>query len=128
MQAGAGEQGGADAAAAMAIEHRDAEFGVSLRAPDVPRADDLQVVADDAERRVLLEIDAPHVGAHRRVVERHAEAQPPVVGAEREEMSFERRAFHPGELAHDDVHATFLKASLAAASVASISAAPCAPE
>ena len=118
----------ADAAPAMAFEHRDAELGVRAAARDVRRPDEVQGVIEHAEQRVALEVDALHVSAHRRIVEGGAEAQAPVRSAERQKMRLEGRTLQPRELANQDIGQIFLKESRAAASVASISAAPCAAD
>ena len=112
----------------MAFEHRHAKLGVRAAASDVRRSGKVQGIVEYAEHRVALEVDALHVSAHRRIVEGGAEAQAPVLATKRQEMRLEGRTFRPRELANQDIGQIFLKDSRAAASVASISAAPCAAD
>src|SRR5687768_1919455 len=127
-QVGAREQRTADAAPAMAFEYRDSELGVRAAASDVRRTGKVQGIVEYAEQRIALEVDAFHVSAHRRIVESATEAQAPVRAAERQEVRLEGWTFRPRELANQDVGQIFWKDSRAAASVASISAVPCAAE
>jgi len=122
------EKRAADAAAAVLRQHRYAELGVLLAARDVRRTDEVQNVVINAEGRIALEIDARHIGTHRVVVDRNAEAQPAIFAVEGEEMRLERRPLQPGKLANRNVGQIFSKDARAAASVASISAAPCAAD
>src|SRR5688500_4011627 len=122
------EQGAPDTTAALTRQHRHAELGMAVAARDMRHTEQVQAVVGNAEHHVPLVIDARDVGAQRVVVERHAETQPPVFSAEREEMRLERGSDQPGQLTNQDVGQIFLKDSRAAASVASISAAPCAAD
>src|SRR5258706_10245231 len=65
-------------------------------------AEQLELVVEHAEGRVVLEIDALHVSAHRGVAQGDAEAQPPVLGAKREEVPLKRGALAQGKLLDDD--------------------------
>jgi hypothetical protein len=100
----AGEQGTAHAAPAVARQHGHAELGVAVAACDVRRADQAQLVVVYAECCVALEIDARDVGAHRCVVERCTETQPPVFTAEGEKMGLERELLQPGKFANVNIH------------------------
>lgn len=139
MQMGTGKQCAADAAAALALEHRNAELGMAVGAREMGNAEQMQIVIRDSEYRVLREIDALDVFAHRVVAERRAEAQPAVVRAELQEMLEKRGPLGTRQLSDGNVHAairrkdcssqpSLLNAARAAASVASISALPCAAE
>ena len=97
-------------------------------AGDVRGSVEVQGIVEHAEQRVALEVDAFHVSAHRRIVEGGTEAQAPVLGAQCQEVRLQGRTLRPGELANQDIGQIFWKDSRAAASVASISAAPCAAD
>src|SRR5438067_6287343 len=100
--------------------------------------EELQLIVCHGEHRVVPEIDALDVLVHRVAAERRAEAQAPVLRSKGEEMVAQTRAFSSRQLADGNIHARLTqvcssyarrpKAFRAAASVASISAAPCAAE
>lgn len=77
---------------------------MTLAARKVRRTKQLQLVVIDTERRVACEIDALDVSMQREVVQRTAEAEPPVFRSEREEMTFERRPVGAGELSDDEAY------------------------
>jgi len=103
-QVSAREERAAGAAPALSLENRDAELGVPLRAPEMGRGDQVEIVPGDAEHRVALEIDARYIAADRMVAERHAEAQAPVLLAQREKVPLEGRALEARQLTDVRLH------------------------
>jgi hypothetical protein len=85
------EQRAADALAAMAGKHRHAELHVTGAARKMRRAEEAKLVVEHAERGVVLEVDARQVIAHRVVADGDAEAQPPILCLELEEVLLEDR-------------------------------------
>src|SRR5207248_6499584 len=84
------KQSAAQAAASTRGKDRQAELGALAGAREMRRSEELEVVAPDAEHCVATEIDALDIGAYRSVALRNAEAQPAIVGFEREKMLLER--------------------------------------
>jgi hypothetical protein len=84
---------------------RDAELRVLVRAAEVRRTDQVQVVVEYAERGVGVEGDARHVRAYRGVAERCTETQPAILSAEAEEVTLQGGALEAGELSDENSHA-----------------------
>lgn len=118
------EQSAADTLAPVAGEHRNPQLCIPVGACEVRCACEAQLVIGYAEDRIALEIDAGEVAPHGAIGDRDPEPQAPIVAAQRKKVSFEPGAVEPRQLANRNQR----NASLAAASVASISAAPCAAE
>jgi hypothetical protein len=86
----------------MPGKHRQAELRALAGAREMRYAEKLQIVAPDAEHRVACEIDALDIRAYRKIGLRNAEAQPAIVGVEREKMSLEGGSIDWRELGRED--------------------------
>jgi len=97
----------ANTASTLAAQHRKSDLCITAGACNMRRTGQMQIITEDAERRVLDEIDACYVCAHGFVCMRHAETQSAVMPVEGEEMALERAAMHMRQLVYDDtgIHA-----------------------
>ena len=80
------QKGAADAALAIAREYGYAELGVVVVAREMGDTNEAQFVVENAEQRVVLEINRLHVGLNRKIALPAAESQPSVVAPERQKM------------------------------------------
>jgi len=104
MRVRASEERTADAVIAVLRQHGHAEFGMAIAPREVRCSDDAQFVVQNAEHRVALEIDSPHVSPNRKIVEAGAEAKPPVFARERQEMALQRRLRKARKFLDEDGH------------------------
>src|SRR5207248_5938317 len=80
------------------------ELGLAITARYMRHAGGLESFVKDAKQRVVLEIEAVDVWAHRMVAERRAETQPAIVRSEREKVLLERRTLGARKLPDGYVH------------------------
>lgn len=123
---------------AIARQYRNPELGVAIAAGEVCDAEEFQLIIGHGEDRIVPEIDARYILAHRVVAEGRAKTQPPIIGPENQKMAAECGALGARYFSNLDAHGpcsrkdhsshTLPNASRAAARVASISASPCAAE
>src|SRR5690242_4555296 len=92
------EQCPARALVALRGKDGDAELRVLAGARQMRHAVELELFIVDAEYRVTLEVDARNVTAQRYSTDRRAEAQPPVMRVERQEMPQQQSEEHTSEL------------------------------
>ena len=86
----------------MRGKDRQAELRALAGAREMRRTEKPQIVAPDAEHRVVPEIDALDIRAYSRIVLRGTEAQPAIVGVEREKVSLEGGSIDWRELGRED--------------------------
>src|SRR5258706_13787124 len=86
----------------MRGKHRQAELRALAATRELRCSEELQIFAPDAEQRVAPEIDALDIRAYSRIALRGTEAQPAIVGAEREKVLLEGGSIDWRELGCED--------------------------
>src|SRR6185503_20682524 len=90
--------------AARGSSHAETQLGRRLAriGREMRNTDELEVGCQHAERVISREIDAGDVPFDRRVVDRSAKTQPPVIGRQAQQMANDLRAVRSAQLLHYD--------------------------